>query len=745
MMQIDEIYLSHPNKKYIYHCENIKNSFEDKEHKICALYHDLAKIYEIFQKYICLKEENFNSYEDFKKAKNKLKTTHAFESAYIYFFTQTDKNFNFLANFFTILKHHSHLPNIKEHISNHLVVVDNQINKAKNDKINSVIKKANLNITHNVDEMIDFFYDLEKDFANICKLENFFILKKRFSRLILADKFEAIFSKSYENVDFLKKDKICNFLENLENEISQKNQNLYRQNAREIIFSNFAKNKDKNKFLIKAPTGIGKTYIALELALKIAKEKNKRRIITAMPFTSIIEQTFTEYEKIIGKNNILKYYHLSKILDDSNDETEQFMQKIFLADIWHEHFIITTFNQLLNTFFSNLNKDNLRLETLKQSVIILDEIQNIPRVLLKSMSFTLNEFAKKYEIDFILMSATMPKIEEELENFTIISDKSFYENKNNRYILKFDNKIKNFDNLEQKIKEQQGNTICIVNTIEKAKMLYKRFKNNKNSYLLTTHHTPKHRKKIIEKIKKELQNKNKKVILISTQLIEAGVDLDFDIGFREFAPFAAIIQTAGRVNREGYAKTPSDVFIFDFLQTKNNLNKTLPYHITDLQIENIKIMLQNNIEEKEIFEKLEEYFSLIKSQTTHVKLENFMKNLDFQTLFTEFNKNFMPKQPWKVSLFIEQKDNHFDKFIKKREEILANTKDKFEALAKIKQEEKKLSKYTISISEILIKKLKEKENINELFGRYILKFNSPHYNKKEGFTDDISIFEETFS
>lgn len=102
---------SHPDKKYENHIENVSKSFNDEKHFECANYHDFAKKSDNFQKYITLKRENFADIKDFEKARNKLKTTHSLESAYIYFFTQSKKDIDFIINLIVILKHHSNLEN----------------------------------------------------------------------------------------------------------------------------------------------------------------------------------------------------------------------------------------------------------------------------------------------------------------------------------------------------------------------------------------------------------------------------------------------------------------------------------------------------------------------------------------------------------------------------------------------------------------------------------------------------------
>lgn len=736
MMQISDTFSSHPQKSYNSHVKNIAVSFDDDEHIEAASFHDLAKISQKFQDYINLDPKNFSSADEFEKARQKLKTTHTLESAFIYFFTRANKDINFIANFFTILKHHSDLPDIDYFLSNVGLTKAKVADKLK--KIDEIAQRANLGIDTDLYDFVDYFLDLENELSKYYGLESFFIFKKRYSRLILADKFEAIFSESYQNLTVLNAKKIDLYIDRIKSLIADKKQDDYKNKAREIIFKNYNANKDKKTFLIKAPTGIGKTLLALNLALKIAREGNKRRIITAIPFTSIIDQTHAEYQKIIADQDVLKYHHLTSYKSQNNDEQEQFMQKVFLADIWHENFIVTTFNQLFFTFFSNYNKDNLKLETLRDSVIIIDEIQNIPRVLLKSIAAAFNEFSKRYNIHFIIMSATMPHIAAELESFTELSEPILYKREKDRYEIVYEHNIKGFSDLVNEIlKHQNESMLCVVNTISKAKKLYEALKNSGKRivYLLTTHQIPLHRVQIIGEIKEKLEG-GEKITLVATQLIEAGVDLSFDVGFREFAPIGAIIQAAGRVNRNATSSKLAKVVVFDYLN-----DKSFPYHDIDLQEEKVKEILAHSIKESEIYQILESYFQSTKDETTSVDLLNLAKELKFQTLFDKFNANFMPKQDYKVSLFIEQYNGHFNDFLEKREALLASGKDKFVILANIKELEKELALYTIAVGKNML------GNINsyarELFGRYVLA-PSDFYNKFDGFLPELTVADEVF-
>ncbi len=739
-------FFSHPTTKYIDHISRIANSFDESHHKTVAKYHDLGKLSKEFQKYITLKKREDEDNQEFEKRRAKLKTTHTLESAYLYYCNTVNKDDNFLINFFTILKHHSNLGDIEKEIKEYISILD--INQERLSKIEYIANQSDLKFDS---DMFMFKYFFKRNISSrFYNLENFFLFKKRYSRLILADKFEAIFHKPYSNISILSKDDISKYLKKIKDIISIKQKerpNIYRTQAREAIFDNYQKNKNSNIYLIKAPTGVGKTFIALELALSIARDRaDKRRIITAIPFTSIIDQTHKEYEKILG--DVLKYHHLTKYKESKDeDEKEQFNQKVFLTDIWHEHFIVTTFNQLLYTIFSNHNRDNLRLETLRDSIIIVDEVQNIPRVLISSVVKIFEMFAREYNIHFIIMSATMPYFDGLLKDSIVLSEDWFYHKKENRYRLHFINGLNSLENLATEIDSQDKSVLCVVNTIDKAKRVFEQIGGveREDKFLLTTHQIPLHRQEIIEEIKEALF-RGKNIKLISTQLIEAGVDLDFDIGYREFAPFGSIIQMAGRVNREG-KKGVCDVFVFDFLATANQNEdvKRLPYRAIDLQEDHTIEWLSEPLEEIAILENLESYFKSIQEETSSIDLLEPMKKLAFFSLFELLNENFMPNQPWKVSLFIEVEANQFGKYIEERNEIL-NTPDydTFEAMNRIKNLEKDLGAYTITVNHKLIEKLAQNYPITEKFGRYILIYDNPTYEKYRGFNPEYTAFEEMF-
>ena len=680
LFDVDEKYFSHPNYPYREHIKNIADSFDDDSHKWSAIFHDLGKLCDSFQTYIN------------PEHRNKKKTTHALIGALLFLYQQGNQlDKASLPVFLSILKHHGNLEDV-----NTLAYDLSDAGDLENafpgliKKMAEVIKIAKIEGCFNLEECSEFFDD--EDFVsknNLGGIDSYFNIKEVFSKLIFADKYEAIFKQKYQENKF---DNSENYIGILENHLSKKTNALsqIRNSARSDILINFNNNSEKSIFIIEAPTGIGKTFTALHLALEIVRQKKKKRIITALPMTSIIDQTFEEYSLIIDKEILLKYHHLTisksyniNLDKEKENEQEYFMQKdSYITKSWAEDkVIITTFNQILNLFYSNRNRDLIKFWTLRDSVIIIDEIQAIPRVLLKDFATTVSLLCKQLNIDFILMSATVPEIKNFFESSQIaelLDNKYFSLDFNNRYILRFDNNIDSETVLFKSIIQQyqkRKSVLIVVNTKKVAFRIYnyliEKYKESENIFLLSSSFIPKHRKEIISNISKSLGGK-KIPILVSTQVIEAGVDLDFDYGFREFSPFYSIIQTAGRVNRENRSEVKESATLTVFPEIGYS-----PYHQTDLLKDEVIELLSEETRENTLLQLLKKYFSIAMKRTQkEMLLYEKMENLEFQKVIRIFNNNFMKKIPYTIPLFLEIEEGLYEKFHNKLENLYENLKNK---------------------------------------------------------------------
>lgn len=337
---------------------------------------------------------------------------------------------------------------------------------------------------------------------------------------------------------------------------------------------------DKNKriFYLNMPTGGGKTNTSMKLALETLKILDVNRIIYAMPFINIIEQNYDIIKNNFGlneeKGEIRKIYSASETFF-SEGPAEDKSEIIMKDDFFDYPVICTTFVSLFNSIVKNKKRYKYSLQALTNSVIILDEIQSLPLKNWTSLYYLINEISKNYNINFIIMSATLPKFDDlkisqkvkfNYETVNLINKPEKYFShplfnrtkiEGNITELDADESFEFSEYFERILKEnfQKGFTkgLIVLNTIKISKKVYDCLNKLKNDYgfdidLLNSTIIPTEKSKIIYKIS-ELGKNGGRYLLVSTQSIEAGVDVSFDFVVRDFATLDSIEQVRGRCNR----------------------------------------------------------------------------------------------------------------------------------------------------------------------------------------------------
>lgn len=344
--------------------------------------------------------------------------------------------------------------------------------------------------------------------------------------------------------------------------------------------------KPSGIYTLSIPTGGGKTLASLRYALKHAKLYNKKRIIYVVPYTTIIEQNAEEVRKILKDDaNILE--HHSNVIEDVNDDDENedgiisVQQKLKLAkDNWDSPIIFTTMVQFLNVFYAKGSRNIRRLHNLSDSVIVFDEVQKVPIKCVSLFNHALN-FLKTYcHSSILLCTATQPALDFVEHKLEIDNDAEIIDNmdhvidafKRVEIIDKATNDTFNNQKLtefiELKMKEVQS-VLVILNTKSVVKDLYSQLKSKMVHipiYHLSTSMCAAHRNVILEEVRQHLKEGNK-MICISTQLIEAGVDVSFNCVIRSLAGLDSIAQAAGRCNRHG-EKDLQRVYVIDHEEEK---------------------------------------------------------------------------------------------------------------------------------------------------------------------------------
>lgn len=320
------------------------------------------------------------------------------------------------------------------------------------------------------------------------------------------------------------------------------------------------------------PTGMGKTLCSLNWALHHAKaHPNIKRIIIVLPFISIIDQTANELKAIFKEYDVVLEHHSNVIYEGNSDEDCYCKTPKQLAtENWDYPIVITTAVQFFESLFSNQRSRCRKLHNLQDSIVIFDEIQTLPANLAECTMRMLNDMLHLCRCSFLFSTATQPNFHTRkdfsgIDSITSLVEKPekiFAATKRVEYYPVDDYNPLSIEDITNKVIEQNDSVLIVCNTKKKALMLFERIKSQSKLPVLhlSTNMCQVHRMAIINKVRKMLNN-GEKLILCSTQLIEAGVDMDFPAVFRELAPLESIIQSAGRCNREGKLER-GKVFLF---------------------------------------------------------------------------------------------------------------------------------------------------------------------------------------
>ncbi|MGO0060384.1 CRISPR-associated helicase Cas3' [Brevibacillus fluminis] len=322
-------------------------------------------------------------------------------------------------------------------------------------------------------------------------------------------------------------------------------------------------------FTLTVPTGGGKTLSSLAFALNHATKYEKRRIIYVIPFTSIIEQTAEQFRYVLGQDAILEHhsnFDYEKYEENYGGDKERLLK--FSSENWDASVVVTTSVQFFESLFSNQRSKCRKLHNIANSVIVIDEAQSIPRGYLKPCLMALDELIQSYGCTVVLCTATQPSWEGLGVKITEIMDTPTPTELMDAFkrvdvIIHGSNTEVISDSQVVEWMEESEQVLCIVNTRKHAKKLYDELKerNVEGLYHLSGRLCAKHRSEILMKIRECLQNQSP-CRLISTQLIEAGVDVDFPFVIRSYAGLDSIAQAAGRCNREGQRESGKMVVFY---------------------------------------------------------------------------------------------------------------------------------------------------------------------------------------
>lgn len=365
-------------------------------------------------------------------------------------------------------------------------------------------------------------------------------------------------------------------------------------------------------FSLTVPTGGGKTLSSMAFALKHAIKHDKKRVIVAIPYTSIIEQTSKvfkygsdideEIEKfksegkfLFGEDQVVEHH---SNLDPEDENHNNRLAK----ENWDAPIIVTTNVQLFESLFANRTSACRKLHNIANSIIILDEAQMIPTDYLKPIISVLNGLVKFFGVTVLLMSATQPALKgkigsdtsviDGLEKVTeIIDDPDSLALEFKRVKVEIPKDLterQSYEEIAEQLKSYHR-VLCIVNRKDDCRQIHKQMP--EGTIHLSGYMCGEERSEVISDIKSKLKN-NESIRVISTQIVEAGVDIDFPVVYRALSGLDSIAQAAGRCNRENKIKDGGKVTVFNppkpspvgFLRKAEDAGKAVIRNKTNLEL-----------------------------------------------------------------------------------------------------------------------------------------------------------------
>jgi CRISPR-associated endonuclease/helicase Cas3 len=347
-----------------------------------------------------------------------------------------------------------------------------------------------------------------------------------------------------------------------------------------LLTCNSKAESDRGFYSMTVPTGGGKTLTSLSWALRHAIHNGQNRVIIAIPYTSIITQTAAILKDIFGERNVLEHHSnvVAIPLESSEDEKMEEQRRKLATENWDYPIIVTTNVQLFESMFSNRPSACRKLHNICNSVILLDEVQTLPTDFLQPIIDALKTYHNCFGCSVLFTTASMPVLSKDklqIESLKgidhvaeLIPQKMNLSQRLKRVDIKVDETLSEYNDIAERM-TRENRTLCIVNTRKDAKAIYQLLPHEGLTLHLSRMMCQAHIAKTIALIKKALKDNEKQTIrVVATQLIEAGVDIDFPSVFRQKAGLDSILQAAGRCNREGRMATHGITHVFDIRGTR---------------------------------------------------------------------------------------------------------------------------------------------------------------------------------
>jgi len=655
-------------------------------------FHDFGKATRYFQDYIQTGE----------KTRKEL-TNHSYLSAVFCVYVASKLGFEdrLVESFIFPLKHHTDLKNLEGTLrdiikDSTIDILKKQIESLDIDGFERFVQ--NIEIPKSIKDFLlrqNTLQNLKKDLREFLDKEidrtwtsvrrkikkervNFYEFNFYFSVLLDADKTQA-----GSGSDTLPQPKLPDFqrIESYKSHLSKGQADIIkrRETAFREVMENFDKGKGSRVFTLVLPTGMGKTLTGLSVALKLAKEGGHKRIIYSLPFLSIIDQTEMVLRNglnLKSSEELLVYHHLAEPTYKESDKEYDFDVGRVFYEGWNSGVILTTFYQLFYTLLGLENGYLRRFNKFKDAIIILDEIQALPPKYWLFVKESLNHLSQNLNARIILMTATNPFIYKEGEAFELV-EKSKYRKGLSRYRMVIELQGRGIEELAKEVaerveREKDKSFLIILNTITSSQNFYKILRGMVDVPMtyLSTAVVPYERKERIKGIKEGRYR-----VVVSTQVVEAGMDIDFDVVYRDFAPLDSLNQSAGRCNRNG-ERSVGEVRV---VKLKNEKNEEFARKIYDgiILLNTTEKLLKNlsELSEEELLELIDKYYEMVwdkKSQGESKELLESVKQLKYEDL-TKFK--LIEEEPYKHQVFVVLNDEA-KKVLERVKEVIRNVRNR---------------------------------------------------------------------
>lgn len=590
-------------------------------------------------------------------------------------------------------------------------------------------------------------WELEED----NKIESFLLCSLLYSVLVDSDKRSAsgLDEKYFEDST---RPQLCvdDFLNHLRSTNPDKfSPDIAINCQRNRFYSQVTEHEDLNPknhlYTLTAPTGIGKTFAAYSVTSRLKDRlAGSRHVIYSLPFTSIIDQNFDELARIVRWQDdmavepryLLKHHYLALAGgDDGNDDYRErplvYLRDKMQQETWESGYVVTTFVQLFHSIIGYRNRMLKKFHNIVNGIVVLDEIQNLPPGYHRLVRRVFRVLAERFDTYFVLMTATQPEIFDQREAVEL-GDAAFFEHE-------LFNRVKGEYRPEQCRVDQfprifndtfdGQNALVVTNTKRSALDIYHRLNDRYQGsipcYCLTTYLTPQDRRQRIREISGLLDD-GQPVICVSTQLIEAGVDVSFEYVYRDSGPLDSVVQVAGRCNRNGEYEGGGRFYVVNLRDENGKRLASYVYDKKILQVSDDVLAQFPEFDSATLFTMSREYFDRFDFRVESSRLLKGLQNLNYddphgsaedESCISDFELiQDYPHQHDIVVATAREVENELWGL----EELLAAGKaeDRYseigrEQFARMMLHKKRLAEHTITISDRVYRNYEDSDHIRE--------------------------------